>query len=131
MTGEATLANLFELTGDDVDVTYSSSGITGQPQLSYRTPDTNLNFMGRDIQTAETALGSEHTVTLEQVSDLKVVTFTLILPPVHVNQLSAGTCISVPGVVTTSHTTIAGPALGPEKTYRLVRLHGTAQAVAF
>lgn len=131
MAGEAVLANLFELTGDNVDVTYSSTSFTGQPQLSYRTPDTNRNFMGSDIQSAETALGVEHTVTLEQVPDLKVVTFTLVLPPVHVNRLSAGTCISVPGIVTTSHTTIAGPALGPEKTYRLVHLHGTAQAVAF
>jgi hypothetical protein len=44
---------------------------------------------------------------------------------------SAGTHIQVPGITTTTHTTIAGPVLGPEKTYSQVNLRGTAQVVTF
>ena len=55
----------------------------------------------------------------------------MILPVVNVLPGSPGTYIQVPGIKTTTHTSIAGPMLGPQKTYRQGKLRGTAQAVAF
>jgi hypothetical protein len=62
---------------------------------------------------------------------LRTVTFTLILPVVNLLPGSGGAYIQVPGITTKSHTTIAGPVIGPEKTYSTVKLKGTAQVVAF
>ncbi len=124
-------ANLFELSGEDVQVTYSSSSFTGSPLFSYRDSRTNRQFSGDEISSVASQVGELLTVTLEQILDLRTVTFTLILPAVTVLPASAGTHIHVPGITTTTHTTIVGPPPGQQKTYSLVRLKGTAQVVAF
>jgi hypothetical protein len=124
-------ANLFELSGANIQVTYSSSGFEGPPLFSYRTDSINRQFSGSEIQSIETEIGELLTVTLEQILDLRIVNFTLILPLVHVIPGSAGTHIQVPGMITTTHTSIAGAILGPAKTYSLVNLNGTAQVVVF
>jgi len=124
-------ANLFELSGDDIQVTYSASSFTGRPLFSYRDGSLNRQFSGEDIRSVKAEIGELLTVTLEQIPDLRTVTFTLILPVVTVLPASVGTHIQVPGIITTTQTTIAGPLLGPEKTYAQVTLKGTAQVVAF
>ena len=124
-------ANLFELSDDHIQVTYSSSSFAGSPLLNYRDGTINREFGGDEIRSVETEIGELLTVTLEQIPDLRTVTFTLILPLVNVLPGSAGTHIQVPGITTTTYTTIAGPVLGSEKTYSQVNLRGTAQAVAF
>jgi hypothetical protein len=124
-------ANLFELSGDDIQVTYSSSSFAGSPLFSYRDGSINRQFSGQDICSVKAEIGELLTVTLEQIPDLRTVTFTLILPVVTVLPPSAGIHIQVPGLTTTTHTTIAGPPLGPQKTYTQVNLKGTAQAVIF
>ncbi len=124
-------ANLFELGNYSTQVTYSSTSFTGRPQLNYR-DDTNIrNFVGEEIRFQETEIGQLVTVTLETIADLRIVTFTLILPLVNVMPQSGGTRVQVPGILTTTHTTIAGPGSGAEKTYSTVNLQGTAQFVVF
>ena len=124
-------ANLFELGDYSIQVTYSSTSFTGQRQLSYRDNNINRNFMGEEIQILDTDIGQLVTVTLETIADLRIVTFTLILPLVNVIPQSGGTRVQVPGILTTTHTTIAGPGPGAEKTYSTVNLQGTAQFVVF
>jgi hypothetical protein len=124
-----TRANLFELRGGSIQVTYSSTSVLGGPILSYRDPQRSLSFRGNDIAIEETALGELITVTLEAIPDLRTVTFTLILPIVTVMRQSSGTYIRVPGVTTTNPTTIAGPPQGPQKLYTVVNLRGTAQFI--
>lgn len=131
MAKELQQANLFELSGDDIQVTYSSSSFAGPPLFSYRDGNINRQFSGGEIRCVKTEIGELLTVTLEQIPDLRTVTFTLILPVVTVLPASVGTHIQVPGITTTTHTTIAGPVLGPKKTYSHVNLQGTAQVVAF
>jgi hypothetical protein len=131
MTREFQRANLFELGGEDIQVTYSSSSFAGPPLFSYRDGSINQQFSGEDIRAEESELGELLTVTLEQIPDLRTVTFTLILPVVTVLPASMGTFIQVGGITTTTHTTIVGPPLGQQKTYSAVSLRGTAQAVVF
>ncbi len=129
---EAREANLFELGCGRVSVTYSTTSFIGKPLFSYRDGSLNLSFSGDEIQVEETSIGRLVTVTLEVIADLRTVTFTVILPVVRVIAGSVGTVISVPGIRTTHHTTIAGPPpVGPEKTYEVCELRGTAQAVDF
>jgi len=133
-------ANLFELAyhspvppwpPQSIQLTYSSTSFTGQPQLSYRDHNLQLNFVGEEIYILDTKIGQLITVTLETIADLRIVTFSLILPLVNVMRQSAGIRVSVPGIRTITHTTIAGPGLGAEKTYAIVTLEGTAQFVDF
>jgi len=124
-----TRANLFELSGDFIQVTFSSTSILGGPILSYRDPQRSLSFRGAEIRSQDTELGEFITVTLEVIPDLRTMTFTLILPIVTVMPQSSGLSIRVPGVTTTNPTTIAGPPPGPQKLYAVVNLQGTAQFI--
>ena len=124
-----TRANLFELFGGSIQVSYASTSILGGPILSYRDPQRNLSFRGEEIRSQDTELGELITVTLEAIPDLRTITFTLILPIVTVMLQSHGIHIRVPGVTTTNPTTIAGPPPGPQKLYSVVNLQGTAQFI--
>jgi len=124
-------ANLFELSGDGIQVTYSSTSIAGTPLFSYRDGNINRLFTGEEIRGVQTEIGDLLTVTLEEILDLRTVAFTLILPVVNVLPGSTGLHIRVPGITTTTHTSIAGSVFGPQRTYSLVKLEGTAQAAIF
>jgi hypothetical protein len=124
-----TQANLFELSGKSIHVTYSSTSILGGPIFSYRDNQFSNSFRGEEIRLQETELGQLITVTLETIPDLRTVTFSLVLPTVTVMPQSAGICIKVPGITVTNPTTIAGPPPGPQKLYFIVKLTGTAQFI--
>ncbi len=124
-----TQANSFQLSGGSIVVSYSKTSISGVPLLNYRDNNTNRNFSGQEISIQETELGQLITVTLEAVPDLRTVTFTLILPLVNLSNGSESIRINVPGITTTTRTTIAGPGSGAEKTYTTVNLRGTAKFV--
>jgi hypothetical protein len=125
------VANLFELTGGDVSVTYSSSSIAGTPQFNYRDSETNHTFLNEEIERTETPVGELVTVRVKVEPDRRTVLFSLVLPAVNILPGSAGATITVPGLVTTSHTSLAGAILGPQKTYRALTMQGTAQFVQF
>jgi len=124
-------ANLFELSDQDIQVTYFASSIGGDPMFSYRDHNFNCQFSGDEIRSEQTEIGQLLTVILERVLDLRTVTFSLFLPRVNVLRGSLGTHIQLIGITTTTHTSITGHVLGAEKTYSAVTLNGTAQAVSF
>ena len=123
-------ANHFVLSCDDTEVTYDTTSITGQPLLSYAGPEGRLSFSGSEIETLDSALGTEVTVTLERVPDLHTITFTLLLASFRLAQDDEAAFDTV-AIKTTNHTTIAGPPEGPAQSYEAVALHGTAAAVVF
>ncbi|WP_207714036.1 DUF6174 domain-containing protein [Scytonema sp. UIC 10036] len=122
-------ANVFELSGASVEVSYSDTSVLGGPRLNYRDNNINRTFIGEEIRVQETELGQLITVTLEAIPDLRTVTFTLILPLVKPSTASERVRIQVPGITTTTQTTIAGPGPGAEKTYTTINLKGTAQFI--
>jgi hypothetical protein len=124
-----TRANLFELSSNQIHVTFSETSISGKPLLSYRDDQRSLSFKGDEIRIQKTELGELITVTLEAIPDLKTVMFSMLLPTVTVMPQSSGVRIKVPGITTTNPTTIAGPPPGPQQLYSLVNLRGTAQFI--
>jgi hypothetical protein len=123
-------ANLFELSCDGTQVTYSTTSLTGQPQLHYSGPEGDLSFSGDAIDARSTKLGTEVTVTLESVPDLHTITFTLLLASFRLDaDLEAE--FETLAIKTTNHTTIAGPPVGPGQSYAAIALHGVAKSVAF
>jgi hypothetical protein len=126
----AQTANLFELSCDGTQVTYSTSSFAGPPQFSYAGPEGRLSFSGDEIGTLQSALGTEVTVTLETVPDLHTITLTLLLPSFKLDA-DLESEFETLAIKTTNHTTIAGPPVGPAQTYEAIPLHGVAKAVAF
>ena len=120
---------LFELTGYDTEVSYSTTSITGDPRFTYRGPKGEHSFSGDDeIQTLETGLGTEVTVTLESVPDLRTVTLTLLIPDIGIEP-GGEVEFDTFGIFTTTATTIAGPPPGPAQAYEVIALHGVAKHV--
>ena len=124
-----TRANLFELSSNTIQITYSTTSILGGPMLSYRDNTRSLSFRGNDIRIEPTGLGDLVTVTLETIPDLRTVTFSLVVPTVTVMTQSSGTRIKLLGITATAPTTIAGPPPGPEQLYSAVYLRGSAQFI--
>lgn len=123
-------ANLFELSFDETQLTYSTSSINGQPRLSYTDADGAHSFAGDEIETQATKLGTEVTVTLEAIPDLRTVTLTLLLPSFKLDD-DLESEFETLAIRTTNHTTIAGPPAGPGQSYEAITLHGVAKSVVF
>ncbi|HTN23524.1 MAG TPA: hypothetical protein VL120_06020 [Solirubrobacteraceae bacterium] len=129
MTVQTQTANLFELRCGDIRLTYATSSFTGAPQLTYGGPDGKDVFTGDEIETRETALGTEVTVTLEEVPDVRVVTLTLVVPEVRARS-GAIKPLETIAIRTTTATVINGkPPVA--QTYRVIALHGAARLVDF
>lgn len=125
-------ANLFDITGPIV-VSYSRSSITGVPLLSYKDAEHALNFSGAEITRADVAVGELVTVTLDQVIDAFLRTFTILVPTVRL-AMGEEVEFDAVGIETVDRSGAFVPPPGPEgvlQTYRVHDLHGTAQLVAF
>jgi hypothetical protein len=125
-------ANLFDISGPIV-INYSRTSFGGVPLLSYSDAERTLNFADAEITRVDTAVGELVTVTLEEVIDAFVRTFTILVPRV---QLAMGQEVEFDavGIETVDSSGAFVPAPGPEgvlQAYRVHDLHGVAQLVAF
>jgi hypothetical protein len=125
-------ANLFDLRGGGLTVSYAASSLDGRPRLSYRSLGQTRNFAGDELTTVDTAIGTLVTVTIAATPDLSTTTFTVVLPRTNVESGQSAT-VRTQGITTVSRTSIGGPALvrGQLATNRVVTLIGTARAVVF
>ena len=128
-----TTPNLYELQGDKVRITYSTSSISGQPQFNFSQGRKALHFSGPDIQTGKTLIGTLVTVKIDETPDLKRVMFSLVLPDVNLQQSGKKANIKTIGIIATIKTSIGGPTLtkGALQTYKVKNLAGTAKIVQF
>jgi hypothetical protein len=124
--------NLYELSCDGVELTHSTTSFDGSARFNFREAERNLDFSGEQIRTRATDLGTEVTVTIEAIADLRTVTLTLLVPAINVGQETEAR-FATAAIETTNHTTIGGPRpiVGPLQTYRVIELHGTAKSVQF
>jgi hypothetical protein len=129
---ESTQPNLFELTGEYTQITYSTTSITGQPQFHYQDQQRDLTITGDDIRSLGTEIGTMITVTLEVIPDLHTLTLTLLVPQINLNE-GTESSLSTLAILTTHLTSIGGPSLveGQLQTYEAVALEGTARLVEF
>ena len=129
----STTPNLYELQGDKVRITYSTSSISGQPQFNFSQGRKALHFSGPDIQTGKTLIGTLVTVKIDETPDLKRVMFSLLLPDVNLQPSGKKANIKTIGIVTTIKMSIGGPALtrGALQSYKVTNLAGTAKIVPF
>jgi hypothetical protein len=121
---------LYELSGNGIQVTYTTSSLTGQPQFYYHDANLAKSFTGNQIQTADTIIGKLVTVFLVQTVDGGNTTFTLIVPTVNLPP-SNFTNITTEGITTLHKFSIFKPPLGQTETYTFHQLTGSASFVEF
>jgi len=125
-------ANLFDITGPIV-INYSRSSITGMPSFSYRDAESDLSFSGAEINQVRTPVGEFVTVTLQNVPDAFVRTFTLIVPNIRL-QMGDELPFDTVGIEVTDRSGAHVPPLGPTGVLTVIRIHqlsGVAQYVIF
>jgi hypothetical protein len=126
-----TSPNLYTLSGHDVQVTYSTSGIDGTPHFTYQDHTQTLNFRGDEIHRVETDLGSVVSVSIRHTIDAGSTTFSLLIPRVHlVGETSQP--IQTEGI-TTLHKFSSIPALnqGQRDFYTVTEFRGSSSHVFF
>ena len=125
-------ANLFEIVGP-IRINYSSSSINGLPHLSYKDAELDIQVQGDDITRIE-SLGAEWvTVSLQNLPDAFIRTFTLLVPTIRVKP-GGETEFDTLGIEATDRSGSFVPAPGPAgvlQTFRVHQLHGNAQQVDF
>jgi hypothetical protein len=122
--------NLFELSGDGIHVTYSTSSISGKPLFNYHDSLQAKNFSGDEISVVDTIVGKLVSVFLIRTIDAGSTSFTVLIPAVHLPPSNIAT-ITTEGITTLHKFSIVGPPLGQTELYTFHRLHGTAQFVEF
>ena len=114
-------------------INYSRTSITGRPVLTYRDADLNLSFSGPEITRVLTVVGELVTVTLDEVIDAFVRTFTLVVPTIRLAR-GQEVMFDTIGFETIDTSSAFVPAPGPSgalQTYRLHQLRGAAKLVDF
>lgn len=125
-------ANLYELQGKDLHITYSTTGIDGQAHLTYQHGKKTLNFTGDQIRTVGTEVGTLVSVTIVQTVDTGSTSFSLLIPAVTLDQTTGEAPIKTEGI-TTHHkfSVISAFNSGQNDNYKFSSLTGTAKFVAF
>src|SRR5690242_1404106 len=123
--------NQYELQGTGVTVSYSTSSIAGQPQLTLKKGRQSLSFSGDQIESLNTQLGTLVTVTIGKTVDRDFTTFSVLLPTIQLADAGAKQSFRTVGITTVNKTSIGGPVTGPQQTYKTVELRGTARQVEF
>lgn len=125
-------ANLFDIVGP-ISINYSRSTINGVPLLSYKDAELDLNFQGDEIACIPAPVGDLVIVTLDNVPDAFVRTFTVIVPTIRVTP-GGQADLETLGFETTDRSGAFVPPPGPDgvlQTYRVHQLRGSAQQVNF
>jgi hypothetical protein len=124
--------NRFELSGyEDVELTYDTTSIAGQPQLHYRHGDHDVSRSGEEIRSLETEIGTLVTAEVDSVPDSHTLTVSVLLPAINLGEGDAD--FETSAIETTSKTSIGGPNLvtGALETYEFLPLSGKASLVSF
>lgn len=121
-------ANLFELQGDNAQISYSATSFTGEPQFTFSNQGESRRFSGSEIQVEDTGVGQIVTVKLQNnEGDEGLETLTLLLPVVQLSQLLD---VPIQTLAVLSRTLVrVVPGASQLQTYNLLNLSGTAQRV--
>ena len=123
--------NQYDLQGQGVRISYSTSSITGEPQLSFTKGRKTLNFTGNQIILLDTRIGMLLTVTIAMIPDKSFTTFSFLLPTIVLAKEPRKQSFRTIGITTTHKTSIVGPVKGVQQVYKSVQLRGTARQVQF
>ena len=122
--------NSFQLTGDDIQVNYSTTSIDGKPRFTFKKGNKTLDFAGNQISSSNVKIGTLVSVVIAAVADKSTTTFSILLPAIRLPE-SRRQAFRTFGITTVTKTSIVGPPVGVQQTYTTVALRGSARLVAF
>src|SRR5579864_3777385 len=130
-TKQIVTPHLYQLSGGQMHIAYSTTGRDGQPNFSYQDANQKLTFKGSEIRQAQSDIGTLVTVTIRRTVDAGSTTFTLLLPAVRLQEFTPAQVHTIG--ITTIHKFSVVPAmnLGQIETYTTTELSGTASMVMF
>jgi hypothetical protein len=129
-TTPAQTPNSFQLTGEDIQADYSTTSIDGKPRFTFKKGQKTLEFSGSQIASSAVKIGTLVSVVVATVPDKSTTTFSILLPAIQLPE-SRRQAFSTIGITTVTKTTIAGPPVGVQQTYKSVALRGSARLVIF
>jgi hypothetical protein len=122
-------ATFYDLSGGDIDVSYSTTGIAGQPSLTYMDDEETRTFSGDQIKRAQTEFGEIVSVYLKQGREGGGKIFSVIVPRVNVTS-SETARVRTHGIVSRQRILVPTPR-GQETTNKVIPLTGTASLRVF
>jgi hypothetical protein len=123
--------NLYQLSGNNLHINYSTSGVDGKPHFNYQDAHKSLSFTGNEIRTEESDLGTVVSVTIQLTVDSGSTSFSVLIPRVNLTA-SESVQINTEGIVTIHRFSIIPAANhGQLDLYTATKLHGTATRVVF
>jgi len=124
--------NRYQLSGGGIVVSYTTTGIDGNPHFQYHHGTVAKSFVGADeIQAIETELGTVVSVTIFVTVDSGSTSFSVLIPRVN-ETAGQRTVIDTEGITTTHRfSVVAAFDHGQLDAYTVTPLHGTADIVAF
>jgi hypothetical protein len=122
--------NLFELSGGGIEVTYSTTSFDGKARFDYHDAQQSKAFVGDQIRTLQTEIGTLVSVTIRMTVDAGSTTFSVLIPTVNL-RVANFAHVSTIGITTLHKLSIVGGLQGQTETYTVVPLHGTGSFVQF
>jgi hypothetical protein len=119
--------NQYVLHGEHTQITYSSTGLAGKPQLHYQDKQHNVTASGPDIRTEETEIGTQVTILIE-VTGILNRRLTLLIPAINLRGEETEATLQTVAILTTTQTESVAPV---RQSYHALTLHGTARQVEF
>ena len=126
---QLTVPNMYHLHGHHLQITYSTTSLTGLPILTYQDAHQAKTFRGDEIRAVPCDLGTLVSVTVRMTIDTGSTSVSIFIPRMQIDQ---GTTAAVHTFAVTTLHNLSIPPLrnrGQLDTYSITELHGTAQVV--
>lgn len=123
--------DLYDFTGTNLKISYSTTGIDGKAHFSYKNGKTVLSFSGNEIRTVETEIGTLVSVTVSMTVDTGSTSFSVLIPKVNLDSKLKST-VKAQGFLTQhKFSMIPSFSTGQRDIYKVYPLTGTAKFVMF
>lgn len=123
--------DLYNFTGTNLKISYSTTSIDGKARFSYQNGKTVLSFSGDEIRTVETEIGTLVSVTVSMTVDTGSTSFSVLIPKVNLDSKLKET-VKTQGFLTQhKFSMIPSFSTGQRDIYKVYSLTGTAKFVMF
>jgi hypothetical protein len=128
---EPVAPNVYELQGGQLQIRYTTSALDGKPHFVYQDANGTLFFVGDQIHTVQTDIGTLVTVTIQRAAAADLRSFTLVVPRVDLTGTDR-VPIATAGI-TTFHcrSAISSADDAQRERYAVTDLRGLASRVRF
>ncbi|MFY0527233.1 hypothetical protein ACN28I_30180 [Archangium gephyra] len=121
--------NQFTLRGKDIQVSFSTTSITGQPLMQYRDRSRQVSARGDEIRQVEVGIGTLVTIVLQSnAADDEGIFFSVLIPSALLTGGDRRVKIQTLGITTRTPGFVA-PSTRQTQTYSEVKLTGEATLV--